>query len=84
MLDTMSAVEYTEWQAYFSIEPFPENRADRRAASIAQAVLAAGGMNKVPKLVELMPDWWDGFHVKQSPEQIQANMELALKRKKKK
>lgn len=32
----MSALEFAEWQAYYSLEPFGERRADYRTAQIVQ------------------------------------------------
>jgi hypothetical protein len=40
LLASMSAKEYSYWKAYYSIYPFPERRADMRAASILQGVFA--------------------------------------------
>ncbi len=36
MLDRMSITLFREWRAYFDLEPFGEERADYRAASIVQ------------------------------------------------
>lgn len=83
MLSGMSSAEYSKWEAFFSIEPFPELRADRRTAEIVQSLAALAGVTP-PKLNDLMPDWWGEFHVKQSPEQIEAALNLALKPKRKK
>lgn len=83
MLNTMDAQEYNQWEAYFSIEPMPELRADRRTAEIVQSIFGLAGQ-RPPKLLELMPDWWGEYQVKQTPEQIQAAMKLALPKKKKK
>jgi hypothetical protein len=85
MLAGMTASEYVHWQAIYETEPFPEERADRRAAEIIQASLL-GRVKELPTIADLMPDYWGTFHVKQSPEQMQANIKLikaAAKRKKK-
>lgn len=79
----MSAREYARWVAFFSIEPMPALRADRRAAEIKQAVLAAAGMKHLPTITDLIPDWWDELHPQQTPEQIQRMMAGILARKKK-
>lgn len=80
----MSHAEYVHWQAIYSVEPFPEERADRRAAEIIQALLF-GRVKQLPTIADLMPDYWGTFHVKQSPEQMQANIRSikAASRKKK-
>lgn len=47
MLASMSNREFVEWQAYFGIEPFGEERADLRAGIVAATVAnAAGGRGK--------------------------------------
>lgn len=84
MRENMSAAEYAEWQAFFSIEPMPALRADRRTAELKQVILATAGAKRVPKLAELLPDWWEEISAKQTPAQIAANLALALPRKKKK
>lgn len=38
MLRGMSASQFQEWRAYADLEPFDEERADLRAASIVQAI----------------------------------------------
>jgi hypothetical protein len=34
----MSALEFAEWMAYYSLEPFGERRADYRSAQIVQMI----------------------------------------------
>lgn len=46
MLDAMSWAQLAEWQAYASIDPFGESRADLRSAQIC-AILA--NVNRDPK-----------------------------------
>lgn len=41
LLFGISRSQYREWMAYYFVEPFGDQRADRRAATIAQAF--AGG-----------------------------------------
>ena len=85
MLAEMTHAEYVHWQAIYSVEPFPEERADRRMAEIIQALML-GRVKELPGIADLMPDYWGTFHVKQTPEQMQANIKLikaATKRKKK-
>lgn len=86
MLAGMSHAEYVNWQAIYSVEPFPEEREDLRTAGIIQA-LTLGRVKKVPTIKEIMLDfdWW-GEHQppKQTPEQIRANMAIVKAAKKKK
>lgn len=72
----MSAEEYGYWQAYFSVEPFPEQQADLRNAVLLQAIMAQATQGKkVPKIEELLPDWW-GNHAPDSPALIQSKMRM--------
>jgi hypothetical protein len=78
MLATMSMSEYVHWVAIYETEPFPEERADLRAASIIQALIL-GRVKDIPKISDIMIDfdyWGENVPVKQSPAQIKANMEL--------
>ncbi|KKN11907.1 hypothetical protein LCGC14_1021880 [marine sediment metagenome] len=56
LLTTITARELTEWRAYDSIQPFGDERADLRAASIRQAVIAVHAKKKSdqPKLADCM------------------------------
>ena len=86
MLAGMSMSEYVHWQAIYEVEPFPEERADRRAAEIIQALML-GRVKQLPSIIELLPDYWgERQPVQQTPEQIKANVQLikAANRKKKK
>jgi hypothetical protein len=86
MLAGMSMAEYVHWQAIYSQEPFPEDRADRRTAEIIQALML-GRTKQLPTIAELIPDYWgDRPERRQSPEQMKANMDVikaATKRSKK-
>ena len=85
MLSEMTMSEYIHWQAIYSVEPFPEERADRRAAEIIQAVIMPYA-KKIPDINELMPDWWGERQPRaQTPEQMKAaiNTIKAVSRKKK-
>jgi len=85
MLSEMTMSEYVHWQAVYSVEPFPEERADRRTAEIIQAVIMPYA-KKIPDINELMPDWWGERQPRaQTPEQMKANMNMikAASRKKK-
>lgn len=88
MLREMSHAEYVNWQAIYSIEPFPEERADQRTAELLRMMMIAAGVEKLPNISELMPDWWGERkpHI-QSPEQMKANLNMikaATKKKPKK
>jgi hypothetical protein len=79
MLSTMSMSEYVHWQALFSVEPFPEERADLRTAEQLRVMLLAAHSKETPRIEDLMPDWWgERRAAKQSPEQIKQNMELVI------
>ena len=77
MLAGMTMSEYVHWQAIYQTEPFPEDRQDRRTAEIIQALALVARVKELPKINELLPDWWgERQERKQSPEQIKANMNL--------
>ena len=88
MLANMSHAEYIHWQAIYSVEPFPEERADQRTAELLRMMMIVAGVKKLPNISELMPDWWGERkpHI-QSPEQMKANLNMikaATKKKPKK
>ena len=81
----MSNSEYVHWQAIYSVEPFPEERADQRTAELLRMTMIAAGAKKLPKISDLMPDWWgERVPEQQTPEQIRANMAIVKAAKKKK
>lgn len=87
MLASMSHAEYVHWQAIYSVEPFPEERADQRTAELLRMMLITAGVKKLPNIADLMPDWWgERTTAQQTPEQIRANMAIvkAANKKKKK
>lgn len=87
MLAGMSHAEYVNWQAIYSVEPFPEERADQRTAELLRMMMITAGVKKLPKISDLMPDWWGEHQTpQQTPEQIKANMAIvkATTKKKKK
>ncbi len=61
MLTEMSFCELKDWEAYYSVEPFPDERADFRNAH-AMALLANINVNPdkhAPFTTEdFMPDYW--------------------------
>lgn len=90
MLAGLTMSEYIHWQAIYETEPFPEDRADLRTAELLRMILITGHANQIPKITDLIPDWWgDRQPAQQTPEQMQATMQLiktataATKKKKK-
>ena len=84
MLSEMTMSEYVHWQAIYSVEPFPDVRADRRAAEVVQAVIAPH-VKKIPDIDQLMPDWWGEVKPrKQSPAEMKAAMQLIQSKTRKK
>lgn len=86
MLAGMTHAEYVNWQAIYSVEPFPEERADLRTAEIIQA-LTLGRVKKVPTIEEIMIDfdWWgENKPHAQTPEQMKANLNIIKAATKKK
>lgn len=59
----MSAHEFAECRAYFSIEPYPETRADIRNAQVCATIAnSAPFRNKKQKPVpasDFIIDWWN-------------------------
>jgi hypothetical protein len=85
MLAGMSHAEYVHWQAIYETEPFPEERADLRTAEQLRMTLIAAGVKQLPKISDLIPDWWgERKPQQQSPAQIKANMQLVKATKKRK
>lgn len=85
MLANMTHAEYVHWQAIYSVEPFPEERADQRTAELLRMMMITAGVKKPPKISDLMPDWWGEHQApQQTPEQIKANMALVKAATKKK
>jgi hypothetical protein len=86
MLTSMTMSEYVHWQAIYSVEPFPETRADLRVAEQLRIAILAAHSKEVPAISDLVPDWWEERRpARQSPELMQQNMQLikAASRKKK-
>ena len=73
MLEQMTAAEYAGWAAYFEIEPFPETRADIRAAQVVQAIMFTTTGQRFP-LDRIVLDWWGNASQAQSPEAIKRTM----------
>ena len=78
MLVNMSYVEYQDWQAFYSTEPFPEERADFRNALLTSVMInLKRGKNKAVELEDFVPDYWnERKDKKQTPEQMLANAKM--------
>lgn len=77
MLNSMTAEEYVEWVAYFSVVPFSDVRGDIRTANQIFAILRGAGSKEKMKATDFLPDWWgDRAKAKNSPEQLQADFAL--------
>ncbi len=59
LLSRISSRELTEWQAYFTVEPFGEDRADLRSAIVACVMASAWCGKKGRKFTvkDFMPDF---------------------------
>lgn len=76
MLTGLSASEYAHWQAIYSVEPFPEERADLRTAEVIQALML-GRVKQLPNISDLVHDYWgEAKSREQSPAQMKANMDI--------
>lgn len=53
----MSALEFAEWQAYYRLEPFGEERADLRSAIVAKTIADVNTPRGSPRaeLADFMP-----------------------------
>lgn len=73
----IDACEFAEWQAYYTIEPFGEERADYRNAIlctlIANALRGKHGWTAKPK--DFMPDFTETER-RQTPSDFRARMNL--------
>lgn len=86
-MEGMSASEYARWKAIYSVEPFPEERADRRAAQQMVNIRRALGDKGSFSVADFVPDFWGELQPKeQTPAQMKAAMNVikaASKRDKK-
>lgn len=76
MLETLSFDEYIRWLAYFSVEPFPEDRADIRNAQLIHAIYSMlGGKSKVS---DHIPNYWENIeqNAKQTPDEVVEKLRL--------
>lgn len=68
----IDAREFAEWQAYYTIEPFGEERADYRNAILCALIANALGKKREPK--HFMPD----FTAEPKPPQPLAQMRAMM------
>ena len=62
MMSTMSAKELMEWQIYYSLEPFGEEKADWRMGMICATILNSNRISKQDKVwkpEDFMPKFYD-------------------------
>jgi hypothetical protein len=75
MLSSLSYSELVDWIAYYSIEPFPEERQDLRNALLATTIINLLSENKV-EMDDLLFDFWkDDVIEQQSPKVIWKKVE---------
>lgn len=77
----ISAAEFAEWQAFYAIEPFGEERADLRAAIIAATVANSMRVKgRVLTPADFMPDFGDGSK-RQTAQEMEAILRSYCERK---
>jgi hypothetical protein len=77
MLNTLSYDEYISGISYYSVEPFPEERADLRNATLIAAISAMLGGK--PKAKDFIVDYWKtAQEQKQSPEEVLSKLKLIM------
>lgn len=71
----MSSAEFTEWMAFYQLEPFGEERADLRSAIVATTVANAhrGKHQRPYRVEEFMPRF---ERYPKSPEEMLAYVEM--------
>ena len=75
LLDRCDSRELAEWEAYASIEPFGEERADLRAGIVAAAVANSNPYRgKAWKPSDFMPKFEAQEPRRQSPQEMQSAM----------
>jgi hypothetical protein len=60
LLGRMDSQEFSEWQAYYSVEPFGEHIQDLRFARLCHLEAVAQGVtieNRTPKIGDFMPKY---------------------------
>lgn len=80
LLTRMSSRELSEWQQFYAVEPFGEERADIRSAISAAAIVTSlrglGGVKRPVKAEAFMPfhgAWDEGAEPKSLVEKIREN-----------
>ena len=69
----MTYKEYVEWEAFYSIEPFPEERQDFRNALLVSIMvnLQRGKNDKAVEIEDFIPDFWsERKSKKQTPQEM--------------
>ena len=73
--------EFAEWQAYYELEPWGEERADLRAGIVASTIANVNrGKGKSFKPGDFMPEFDKPAPKHQTPEQMAAVMTMFAKR----
>lgn len=82
LLESMDSRELSEWEALYSIEPLPEDRADLRAGVIASATIAPHMKRgaRTPAPGDFLPKW-DEPVVKRSSEASMKAKFAAIKKR---
>ena len=77
MLSNLTYKEYIEWKAFYSVEPFPEERADFRNALLTSVMInLQRGKNKAVELEDFIPDFWNEKNKKQTPQEMLSNARM--------
>lgn len=70
----MTYSEYVDWLAFYSTEPFPEEREDfRNALLISTLVNLQRGKNRPVKVQDFMLDFWKEQTKRQTPQEMLAS-----------
>lgn len=74
----IDAAEFAEWMAYYTMEPWGEDRSDLRAGIIASTIANTqrGKRTKAFKPSDFMPNFDRPRKCKQSPEEMRALFRL--------
>lgn len=72
LLQELTAPELLELEAFYTIEPFGEWRADLRSAIAASAIVNSWGAKTKPS--DFMPDFEATVEAKRTPEQLRDMM----------
>jgi len=73
MLDSIPYAKLREWMGYYEVEPWGEERADLRAGTICNAVIAPySKRKKLPRPLSWFPNFAKGPQVKQTTETMRS------------